>query len=86
MNEENEQELEQRKKRAVEFLLRQRMEYKRVDQFNVRECAMLLNKTNIKDVYVYMNKLVEQGMFESGTALDPTTNRPTKVYWAKECE
>ena len=74
---------EDKKQRAVDFLLSRRIETKRADQFNARECAELLNRKDLKSVRDYMNDLVAQGLWETGYALDPLDGRRVKVWWVK---
>lgn len=76
--------IEQRKKRAVEFLLSKRLEYKRPDQLTVRECADLMNRKDTSSMYDYMNELVKQGLWETGYAMDAITHKRIKVWWVKD--
>jgi len=83
MSEDTQEQIDERKKRAIEFLTRNRVEDKRPDQFTAKECAELMNRKDESFIYAYMDELVEKGLWESGRAIDPISHKFVKVWWIK---
>lgn len=73
---------EEMRQRAVEYLLEHKKKQKREDQFTARELIEILGLKK-HEVYEYMEKLVKQGTWETGEAVDPFTNRLARVWWMK---
>lgn len=68
------------RERAIEYLRSTMEEPKKVYEFTGKELCKILNK-DYHNIYLYMEKLVENGTWGTRLAYSPSAGRNIRVWW-----